>query len=119
VHGRGRCYYDEDDRPAHFGGALVDITEQKRVEERLRIAQTAGGIGTFEYIEGFATASVSPQFCALLGLHPANDLPVATINAVVCEGDPAIIGVTGNSRPGVSSQIEFALPGRTTVRCVG
>ena len=26
---------------------LVDITEQKRLEEKLRIAQTAGGVGTF------------------------------------------------------------------------
>jgi PAS domain S-box-containing protein len=107
VQSRGRCYYDENDRPAHFGGALVDITEQKRVEERLRIAQTAGGIGTFEYIEGFATVSVSPQFCDLLGLHPASDLPVTTINAVVCAGDPPIIGATGRNAPGPSSQIEF------------
>ena len=96
VHGRGRCTFDENDRPARFSGVLVDITEQKRLEEKLRIAQSAGGVGTFEHIEGFATVSVSPQFCMLLGLHPAADLPVRTLNAVVHPGDPAIIDMSAN-----------------------
>ena len=48
VHGRGLCYYNEQQEPTRFSGVLVDITEQKRVEEHLRIAETAGGIGTFE-----------------------------------------------------------------------
>jgi PAS domain S-box-containing protein len=91
VHARGRCHYDQDDRPIRFNGVLIDITEQRLGEERLRIAQSAGGIGTFEYIEGFGTATVSAQFCSLLGLQPARDLPVHTINAVVHEGDPPLI----------------------------
>lgn len=92
VHARGRCVLDEDDRPILFTGILVDITEQKRVEERLRIAQEAGGVGTFEYIEGFGTATVSEQFCRLLGLYPATVLPVLTINSTVKPGDPPLIG---------------------------
>jgi PAS domain S-box-containing protein len=91
VHGRGRCSFDADDHPARFSGVLVDITEQKRLEEKLRIAQSAGGVGTFEHVEGFATVSVSAQFCRLLGLHPAADLPVRTVNAVVHRDDPPII----------------------------
>jgi PAS domain S-box-containing protein len=90
VHAKGRCQYD-DEKPIRFIGALVDITEQKRVEERLRIAQAAGGIGTFEYVLGYGTVSVSPQFCSLLGLRPSGDLPVYAINAVVVPGDGALI----------------------------
>jgi PAS domain S-box-containing protein len=92
--GRGRSHLDEQDQPVRLSFVLVDITEQKRIEERLRIAQTAGGIGTFEYVPGFGTVSVSPQFCHLLGLHDAQDLPVRTINALVCEGDSPIIDTT-------------------------
>jgi PAS domain S-box-containing protein len=91
VYARGLCHYDEQQRPIRFRGVLVDITEQKRVEEHLRLAETAGGIGTFEYTYGFGTASVSAQFCALLGLHPIRDLPVRTINSRVEGQDPPII----------------------------
>jgi PAS domain S-box-containing protein len=109
VHARGRCYYDEAGKPARFSGTLVDITEQKRVEERLRIAQTAGGVGTFEYIDGFGTVSVSPQFCALLGLHPALDLPVRTVNAVVHPGDTPIIESHAHYEPGRVCHVEFRI----------
>ncbi|GJE45090.1 PAS domain-containing protein [Methylobacterium soli] len=90
VHARGRCVYGADGEPARFTGALVEITEQKRVEERLRIAQTAGRIGTFEYVPGFATVEVSPQFCKLLGVVPAAILAVSSVNALVVEGDPLL-----------------------------
>ena len=86
VRAEGRTRFDEDDRPIRFEGALVDVTEHRRLTERLRVAQTAGGVGAFEYVEGHATVSVSPQFCALLGLHPSAVLPVRTLNALVVEG---------------------------------
>ncbi|RYD58481.1 MAG: response regulator [Sphingomonadales bacterium] len=91
MHGRGQGHLDSLDRPFRFTGLLVDVTERKRTEERLRVAQSAGGIGTFEYNDGFATASVSSEFCRLLGLHPAHVLPIRTINGVVCAGEPLII----------------------------
>ncbi|MGO4167309.1 ATP-binding protein [Novosphingobium sp. YAF33] len=97
MHGRGQCHLDADDEPLRFTGLLVDVTERKRTEERLRIAQSAGGVGTFEYNDGFATVSVSTEFCVLLGLHPADRLPLRTINSVVSEGELALIpeGVQG------------------------
>ena len=100
VHARGRCAYGADGDPLRFTGVLVDITEQKRVEERLRIAQTAGRIGTFEYVPGFATVQVSPQFCNLLGLVPAEILSVSSVNALVSEGGPLL-------DPGVSEAGEL------------
>ena len=90
VHARGRCTYGADGSPARFTGALVEITEQKRVGERLRIAQTAGRIGTFEYVPGFATVETSPQFCSLLGVVPAETLAVSSVNALVSEGGPLL-----------------------------
>ncbi|MBR0664439.1 PAS domain-containing protein [Roseomonas hellenica] len=91
VSARGRTYFDETDTPTRFAGRLTDVTEQKRLEERLRIAQTAGGVGSFEYLSGYGTADVSDEFCRLLGLHTAKSLPVRTINSVVHPDDPPII----------------------------
>ncbi len=62
MHGRGQTHLGPSDEPVRFTGLLVDVTERKRAEERLRIAQSAGGVGTFEYSDGFATASVSDEF---------------------------------------------------------
>jgi PAS domain S-box-containing protein len=92
-----------------FSGVLLDITEQKRLEEQLRIAQTAGGVGTFEHVDGFGTAAVSAQFCALLGTHVTTDLPVRTINAVVRPGDPAIIDLAGRPEPGIATRAELRI----------
>ena len=94
VSARGSAEHDELGRATRFSGVLVDISEQKRVEERLRIAQTAGGVGTFEYVEGFGTVTVSAQFCRLLGLHVAEALPVRTINGLVKAGDPPLISTS-------------------------
>lgn len=106
MHGRGRSHLDANERPARFTGLLVDVTERKRTEERLRVVQSAGGVGTFEYVDGFATASVSTEFCKLLGLHPAGVLPVRTINSVVCGGGAPII--PEGDHEGVSTIQPFA-----------
>ena len=91
MHGRGNTHLDKSDNPVRFSGFLVDVTDRKRAEERLRIAQSAGGVGTFEYIYGYATVSVSDEFCRLLGLHPTSVLPVRTINAVLAPGQELLI----------------------------
>ena len=94
VAAEGRAPRDEPGAAApRFSGALTDVTAQRRVAEQLRIAQSAGGVGSFEYEVGFGTANVSEQFCRLLGLQPAAALPVRTINSVVANsvaGNPAV-----------------------------
>ncbi len=109
VRARGRCRRDADDRPVRFGGVLIDMTEHKLVEEQLRIAQTAGGIGTFTYVDGFATASVSTQFCRLLGLQAAGALPVRTINSVSAPDEPPVIAVGVHHAPGTARQVEIRI----------
>ncbi len=96
MHGRGQLHLDADDEPLRFTGLFIDVTERKRTEERLRIAQSAGGVGTFEYIDGFATAAVSAEFCQLLGLQPATALPVNTINNVLAAGEPPLLPPPGS-----------------------
>ncbi len=100
VSAQGRGEHDAGGKLLRFKGVLVDVTQQKHVEEQLRIAQTAGGVGTFEYIDGFGTANVSDQFCRLLGLHPADTLPVRTINGLVHPDDPLLIGPLGKAVAG-------------------
>ncbi len=88
----GRAERDENERAVAFRGVLTDITDQKRVEERLRVAQSAGGVGTFEYIRGFGTVEVSHQFCRLLGLTPTDAVALRAINSAVTPGQPPLIG---------------------------
>ncbi len=96
VAARGGARRGADHELLRFEGILTDITDQKRVEEQLRIVQTAGGVGTFEHVSGFGTVTVSDQFCRLLGLHPCEALPVRTVNAVVHPDDPPLIGGQGD-----------------------
>lgn len=96
---KGRGEHDASGALVRFSGVLADVTEQKRVEERLRIAQTAGGVGSFEHIADFATATVSEQFCRLLGLHPADALPVRTINGCVHPDDEPLIRIISEATP--------------------
>jgi len=110
VSGRGRAERNAGGDLLRFTGLLVDITDQKRVEEQLRIAQTAGGVGSFEHTDGFGTADVSEQFCRLLGLQATDALPVRTVNALVAPGDPPIIqtGPIGPDGEGAYSELRIA-----------
>jgi signal transduction histidine kinase len=97
VSARGRAEHDSEGRVVLFAGSLVDITEQKRTEERLRIVQTAGGVGTFEYVEGFGTVAVSEQFCRLLGTRPTDVLAVRTINSLSEPSETPLISGEGKA----------------------
>ncbi len=107
VRASGQAIRDEDDEPAKFVGTLVDITEQKLIDEQLRIAQSAGGIGTFEYIVGYGTISVSKQFCHLFGLHPTKILPVRNLNDLIHPGDEPVIDLSDPNGLQSEHDIEF------------
>jgi PAS domain S-box-containing protein len=111
---KGRAFAPHDkpageDKPVLLRGVLVDITEQKRLEEQLRISQTAGGVGTFEHLNGFGTAHVSQQFCAVLGLRAASDLPVRTINAVVEPGYAPLIDLEAQPGDAQTSHVDLCI----------
>jgi PAS domain S-box-containing protein len=92
VSAEGRPEGGKGGKIQRFTGVLSDISDQKHTEERLRIAQSAGGVGTFEYVSGFGTADVSEQFCKLLGLAPTDTVALRAINAVLPAGHPPLIG---------------------------
>ncbi|MVA12177.1 PAS domain-containing protein [Agrobacterium vitis] len=107
VHARGRAIFDEEDEPVSFVGVLIDITEQKRITEELRIAQSAGGIGTFEHKIGWATVNVSQQFCRLFGLHPSRVIPVVILNSLIHPDDERIIDLSDPDGRQEERSIEF------------
>jgi PAS domain S-box-containing protein len=109
VHASGKAVYDENDEPVKFIGMLVDITEQKRTQEQLRVAQVAGGIGNFEYIAGYGTINVSEQFCRLFGLHPAKVLPVRTLNLLIHPDDSPIINLQNSAGVENKGDVEFRI----------
>ena len=60
-----------------------DVTELKRAEDRLRIAQEAGGIGSFELLPESRTIEVSQEFCRIWGMPYAEVLPLdETLKAI-------------------------------------
>ncbi|MBW6425121.1 PAS domain-containing protein [Rhizobium sp. XQZ8] len=107
VHASGQAVLNDEDEPVKFIGMLVDITEQKRATEQLRIAQSAGGIGTFEYIVGYSTINVSEQFCRLFGLHPTRILPVRTLNDLIHPDDERVIDLSDPDGVQNERSIEF------------
>jgi PAS domain S-box-containing protein len=109
IHAEGRAVLDDADQPVAFSGTLVDVTARKRTEDQLRVAQTAGQVGTFEYVDGSATVSVSHQFCRLVGLHPTSTLPVRTINLLVHPEDRPLIDRTWTTKPRLERNIEFRI----------
>jgi len=109
MHGRGQASFNSDDQPVRFTGLLVDVTDRKRTEERLRIAQSAGGVGTFEHSDGFATMAVSEEFCRVLGLHPAPVLPVQTVNRVMLPGELPLIPTAMPEGTGTAFDGEFRI----------
>lgn len=85
---------DEDGRLIAIVGVSADISQRRSTEaalrsseERLRVAQQAGGIGTFEWIIASGEVKVSPEFCALWGLPPNDILRVGLFTDLVHPDD--------------------------------
>jgi PAS domain S-box-containing protein len=56
-------------------------------EERLRVAQAAGGVGTFEYIPEGGRMLVSPEFCRIWGVDVVEEAPIGFFMALIHPGD--------------------------------
>jgi PAS domain S-box-containing protein len=56
-------------------------------EERLRVAQAAGGVGTFEYIPEGERMLVSPEFCRIWGVEVVDEAPIGYFMALIHPDD--------------------------------
>ncbi|HYE49832.1 MAG TPA: PAS domain S-box protein, partial [Azospirillaceae bacterium] len=82
-----------------------DVTEEQRAaealrasEERLRIAQKAGGVGTFE-LRGDGTLAVSEEFCRIWGIEPRPVVSGDELAAIIHPEDRARLTATTSGAP--------------------
>jgi len=61
---------DEDGNPAGVLTLVKDTSERVRVGQRLRVAQEAGGVGTFEWFPDTGLLEVSDEYRRIWGLDP-------------------------------------------------
>jgi PAS domain S-box-containing protein len=72
----------EGDGPTRTAEAAL-----KASEERLRVAQAAGGVGTFEYIPEGERMLVSPEFCRIWGVEVVEEAPISFFMALLHPDD--------------------------------
>jgi PAS domain S-box-containing protein len=56
-------------------------------EERLRVAQAAGGVGTFEYVPETERMLVSPEFCRIWGVEIVEEAPIGFFMSLIHPDD--------------------------------
>jgi two-component sensor histidine kinase len=74
--------------------------ELRTRETRARLAQAAGGVGTFELDTATGRMSVSAEFCHLFGLPVAPEYPAAVMEALVLPEDHSIRSSTATRADG-------------------
>ncbi len=67
-------------------------------EARLRVAQAAGGVGTFEYIPEGERMLVSPEFCRIWGVDVVAEAPIGFFMALVHPDDHARVDAAHDDR---------------------
>ena len=79
---KGSVFHDDSGRPVRTMGVVLDITERKRTEETLRIsqerlelAQRAGGIGVWDWAAATDESHCSSGYGPLYGLPPGHRAP--------------------------------------------
>lgn len=95
---RGYLLRDDANRGVRMVGAILDLSERKRAEaalraseERLRLAQEAGRLGTFEWTAGSGGAEVSDTYCDILGLPRTERIAYETFLSVIYPDDLVVI----------------------------
>ncbi|HEX8449424.1 MAG TPA: PAS domain S-box protein, partial [Allosphingosinicella sp.] len=67
-------------------------------EERLRIAQAAGGVGTFEYIPDGERMLVSPEFCRIWGVEVVEEASIGFFMDLIHPDDRLRVDSTHDER---------------------
>ena len=106
VAARGRIYYGPTGKPVRFPGAVVDITERKRVETSLRTAETnarlavnAAGLGLWDYDLAADAMVWDERSRTIFGIE----------DAVVPTLDLVMFGIRPESRERLRTTVQTAL----------
>lgn len=90
--------------------ARARIEELNLGQERLRFAQEAGGIGTFELLPDERRINVSEAFCALWGLPVQPSFPIDAMVEVLLPEDRALITTDRiELPPGALDYVEYRI----------
>jgi len=95
----------ENGAPAGVLSIVKETTERVRVEQRLRIAQEAGGVGTFEWYPETGRLDVSDEYRRIWGLGP--DVQV-TDKLLVGLLHPDDRNVSGPAKLAQANPLEYA-----------
>ncbi len=94
---------------------FIDVTERERAaaalldsKERLRLAQRAGGIGTFELDSATRTLTVSEEFCRLWGIAPVEMVRLDMLLEMIVPDDrPQVADAHRDIRADALSYVEY------------
>ncbi|MES2710471.1 MAG: PAS domain-containing protein [Pseudomonadota bacterium] len=115
---RGRIERDRAGKPVYLRGAHLDVTQLRMTElaladtdARLRLAQEAVGIGTWEWVPSAGTLTCSRRMAKLWGLDDASAPPTLAemLACVKQEDQDALRALITDERVGVNLRGEFRL----------
>jgi PAS domain S-box-containing protein len=88
-------------QPGVEGGGSAGTAEAalRASEERLRVAQAAGGVGTFEYVPETELMLVSPEFCRIWGVEVLEEAPIGFFMALIHPDDRARVEAAQDITP--------------------
>ncbi|WP_395943376.1 PAS domain S-box protein [Brevundimonas sp.] len=79
-------------------------------QEQLRLAQSAGGIGTFAVDIAGGRLQLTPEFCRLFGVQPSDDLTPEDFEALVFEEDRSLVSGAHTRASGEApSDVEYRI----------
>jgi PAS domain S-box-containing protein len=98
---------DEADRPVGVYAVVIEITERIRAEQRLKIAQEAGGVGVFEWYPETGRLDVSDEYRKIWGLAPDVEVTDDLLIALLHPDDRALSGQAKRDQANPIAHAEF------------
>jgi PAS domain S-box-containing protein len=96
---------DAEGKPAGVLALVRETTERVRIEQRLRIAQQAGHVGTFEWYPESGKLDVSDEYRRVWGLGPEVNITDDLLVGLLHPDDKAI---AGPSKTDLENPLEYA-----------
>ena len=78
-------------------------------EERLRVAQAAGGVGTFEYVPEGERMLVSPEFCRIWGVDVVEEAPLCYFMSLIHPDDLGRVDSTHERSANAHDPVEYRI----------